>query len=46
LCGVAFCANATPADSTVRPADNNMIEQRMISPLRGKFSGSSAVASV
>src|SRR6266481_8136460 len=33
LCGVLFWADATPANSNVRPADSNTIERRMnISP--------------
>ena len=38
LCGVAFCANAAPADSSVRPADSNRIERRInISPEEADF---------
>src|SRR5713101_3338889 len=34
LWGALFCADATQADSTVRPADSSRIEQRMNFPLR------------
>jgi hypothetical protein len=29
LCGVLFCANAVPADNSVRPADSRTMERRM-----------------
>jgi hypothetical protein len=46
LWGVLFWADATPANSNVRPADSNTIERRMnISPEK-RICGPSAVASL
>jgi hypothetical protein len=46
LWGVEFCADAMPADSTVRPADSHTIERRInISPEK-RISGITVVASV
>src|ERR1700688_1615980 len=47
LCGVLFCADAAPADSSVRPRAMNTIERRIESlPIKGNFQAGLPVASV